>query len=84
MLVFVLGGIVWACIEFFHEEVDLISAEEFRDNAEAPFLERGGDCLEISHESPFLINWNKLHLWWGTSIGLTVRSGPILVPEGRH
>ena len=32
------GRIVWACIEFFHEEVDLITAQEFRDNAKAPFL----------------------------------------------
>ena len=83
MLGFPWGGIVWAGIEFCHEEVDLFMAEEFRDNAEAPFLERGGDCFEISHEYTFLINWNKPHLWWGTSIGLTVRSGPILVPEGQ-
>ncbi len=50
MLGFRWEGIVWACIEFFHEEVDLFTAEEFRDNAEAPFIERGGDCCKISHE----------------------------------
>lgn len=52
-------GIVWAGIEFFHEEVDLFTAEEFRDNAEAPSIERGGDCFEISHEYP-LLNENVL------------------------
>ena len=75
-----LGG---ACFEICHEEVDLFTAEEFRDYAEAPFLERGGDCLEISHEYPFPINWNKPPPLVGTSISLTVRSGPILVPEGQ-
>ena len=49
MLGFSWRGIVWACIELFHEEVDLFTAQKFRDNAEAPFLERGGDCFEISH-----------------------------------
>ena len=43
------GGIVWAGIEFCHEEVDLFTAEKFRDNAEASFIERGGDCCKISH-----------------------------------
>ena len=47
-------GIVWAGIEFCHEEVDLFTAQKFRDNAEAPFLERGGNCFEISHEYTFL------------------------------
>ena len=50
MLGFCRGRIVWTCIEFVHEEVDLVTAQEFRDNAEAPFVERRGDCLEISHE----------------------------------
>ena len=43
------GGIVRAGIEFCHQEVDLVTAQKFRDNAEPPFLERSGDCLEISH-----------------------------------
>ena len=50
MLGFRWEGIVWAGIEFFHEEVDLFTAQKFRDNADAPFLERGGDCFVISHE----------------------------------
>ena len=47
------GRIVGACIEFCHEEVDLITAQKFRDNAKAPFIQRGGDCFEISHEYSF-------------------------------
>ena len=44
MLGFRYGGIVWAGIEFCHEEVDLLTAQKFRDNAEAPFIQRDGDC----------------------------------------
>ena len=47
MLGFRWRGIVWAGIEFFHEEVDLFTAQKFRDNAEASFIERGGDCCKI-------------------------------------
>ncbi len=66
------GGIVWACIEFFHEEVDLITAEEFRDNAEAPFLERGGDCFEISHECTYS---DQIQVCPGMKIGEVVIPG---------
>ena len=41
MLGFRWGGIIRAGIEFCHEEVDLLTAQKFRDNAEAPFIERG-------------------------------------------
>ena len=51
---------VWAGIEFFHEEVDLIAAQEVRDNAEAPFLERGGDCVKVSHAC---LPFEMLMLW---------------------
>jgi hypothetical protein len=46
-------GIVWAGTEFCHEEVDLFMAQKFRDNAEAPSIERGGDCFEIAMNIPF-------------------------------
>ena len=55
------GGIVWAGIEFCHEEVDLFTAEKFRDNAEASFIERGGDCCKISHGL-------NVHAWLLTAI----------------
>ena len=55
MLGFRRRGIVRAGIEFCHEEVDLFTAQKFRDNAEAPFIERGGDCFKISHECSVLL-----------------------------
>ena len=67
-----LGRIVWACIEFCHEEVDLITVEKFRDNAEAPFLERGGDCLEISHEYTYS---DQIQVCLGMKIGEVVIPG---------
>ena len=42
--------IVRAGIEFCHQEVDLVTAQELRDNAEAPFIERGGNGLEVGLE----------------------------------
>ena len=55
MIGFRWARIVRAGIEFCHEEVDLCTAQKFRDNAEAPFLERGGDCFGISHWYSFLV-----------------------------
>ncbi len=46
-------------LEICHEGVDLFTAQKFRDNAEAPFLERGGYRLEIGHEYSFLAHVGK-------------------------
>ncbi len=72
MLGFRWGGIVWAGIEFCHEEVDLFTAEKFRDNAEAPFLERGGDCFEISHKYTYS---DQIQVCPGMKIGEVVIPG---------
>ena len=47
MLGFRWRGIVWACIEFCHEEVDLFTAQKFRDNAEASFIEPVKSVMSI-------------------------------------